>query len=815
MKILDCTYTHDYDGSPIIHLWGVGGKHITRSGHRPYFFAEFNKNISSEVAAQLLHSRGIYDFERVKKFRPIGYQSKPTTMYKIYTVSPGDVRQLRDEVSRIPNIFKIYEADVPYKTRWLIDNELGGFADVGNSEDASISYCGFDIECLVPPEGTMPTSDKDPVILISMAFSPKFEGNDRVVLSTKPTNYEGCPVVICKDERQLITTFLSFINMYNPDIIAGYNSNQFDFQYLDGRCKALKISPKCARNNREWNIRPRFDGGVDVAITGRVVVDLLPIIRKNYSLPQYTLREAAKLVKKEKLDISPGEMRKSYFEDHSESWDRVVEYSDRDAELVMSLLLDLKLIDKYIALSETSGLLLQDVINSGQTQMIEFMFMKKFLIRDRVMNMRPHIEDEDEDEIRYAGATVLTPKDKVQENAVILDYRSLYPTIIMAHNISYDTIILQNEEFDGECEVSPTGARFVKSNVLHGVMPEILEELFSKRLDAKDKMKMCEGPERDYWDAQQYAYKILMNSMYGFSGYIRSKLFTIEIAESVTSWGRANLEATIQLVNDMGYTVLYGDSDSIFVKCNIDNNLSLDEKLSQMKAIGNEIAMIATKKLPQPMALAFEAIAIRAIFLSKKRYAMWRFEETSHGWEGKLKAKGIALIRRDWAPITGKILRTCLNYILIDGDVLTAAKYTHERIVELKQLDLKKSGEFIDDLLLTRRYGGDLGKYKTDPVHIKLIRRMIERGEPAPSSGDRIPFIIINEYEGTFSDKGENPEYAISRGYTIDVDYYLKKQIMKPVAEIFEPFGITSAMLERGIFERVDKPTKQKTLFDL
>lgn len=815
MRILDCTYTHNWDGEPVIHLYGVGGKHITRSGHKPYFYCEFNNNINIEVAKKLLRSRNIYDFEIVEKYRPIGYQSRPSLMYKVYTTSPKDIRILREEVSRIPNIFKIYEADVKYTNQYLIDNGLGGFAEIGDPDDTPMSYCSFDIECLVPPEGTMPTSDKDPIILISMAFSPQFEGNDRVVLSTKPTNYQGCPVIICKDEHALITTFLSLFNMYNPDIIAGYNTNQFDFPYIQGRCKVHNISPRCTRNNREWYIRNRFDGGVDVTITGRVVVDLLPIIRRNYSLPQYTLREAAKLVKHEKLDVSPKEMRDAYLGDDQAAWDKTIAYSDRDAELVMKLLIDLKLIDKYKALSEVSGLLLQDILNSGQTQMIEFMFMKKFLERNRVMNIRPHIEDEDEDEIRYEGATVLTPKKKIQEDLVILDYSSLYPTLIMAHNISYDTIILQNDECNVEHETSPTGAKFVKSDVMRGIMPEILEELFNKRLDAKKKMKACDGAERDYWDAQQYALKILMNSMYGFAGYIRSKLFTIEIAESVTSWGRTNIESTIQFVNKMGYEIVYGDTDSIFVKCDINDNLSIDEKLEQMKIIGTKISKLATEQLPPPMSLAFEAIAIRAIFLSKKRYALWRFEEINGKWENKLKAKGIALIRRDWAPITGKILKKCLDSILIDGDILTAAKYTHNKIIELKQLDLKKSGDFIDDLLLTRRYGGDLSKYKTDPVHIKLIKRMIERGEPEPCSGDRIPFIIINEYEGTFSNKGENPEYAMQHGYTIDVDYYLKKQIMKPVAEIFEPFNITSTMLERGIFERIDKPSKQKSLFDL
>ena len=179
-----------------------------------------------------------------------------------------------------------------------------------------------------------------------MAFSPKFEGSDRVVLSTKPTNYQGCPVILCKDEHHLITTFLSLFNMYNPDIIAGYNTNQFDFPYLQGRCKVLGISPKCTRDNREWYIRNRFDGGIDVTITGRVVVDLLPIIRANYSLNRYNLVRLH-LVNYENLMLAPRNEKCYLGETRILKSDSVF---DRDASS-HELLLDLKLIDKYIAIS--------------------------------------------------------------------------------------------------------------------------------------------------------------------------------------------------------------------------------------------------------------------------------------------------------------------------------------------------------------------------------------------------------------------------------------------------------------------------------
>jgi len=561
MRILDCTYTHNWDGEPIIHLYGEGGKHITRSGHRPYFYAEFNDKISLEVGKQLLRSRNIDDFEIVERYRPIGYQSKPTLMFKIYTISPKDVRLLREEVSRIPNIYKIYEADIQYKNRWLIDNDLGGFAEIGEPTNTPISYCSFDIECLVPPEGTMPTSDKDPIILISMAFSPQFEGNDRVVLSTKPTNYQGCPVIICTDEKNLITTFITLLKSYNPDIIAGYNTNQFDFPYIQGRCKLLNISPNCARNGRDWYIRNRFDGGVDVTMTGRVVVDLLPIIRANYSLNRYNLATAASLVNHEKLDVSPKEMRNAYLGEDEAAWDKVIAYSDRDAELVMKLLLDLKLIDKYIAISTASGTLLQDVVNLGQTKLIDNLIIREFKKHNRVMNLRPKLEDDDEDdEVGYAGATVIDPDTGLHEQVIVMDFTSLYPSIMRAYNIC-PTMIIKDEQCDDFIE-TVNGVKF--ANNAQGIVPQILEFLFNERVKYKKLMKeSTTQQDKDRYDNMQYSYKILLNSIYGYFGYKRSRLYDVDVAQSVTAVGRDTLLRTKTVIeNNKNYDlkVIAGDS---------------------------------------------------------------------------------------------------------------------------------------------------------------------------------------------------------------------------------------------------------------
>lgn len=798
IRILDCTYTHNWDGEPVIHLYGVGGKHITRSGHKPYFYCEFNNNINIEVAKKLLRSRNIYDFEIVEKYQPIGYQSRPSLMYKIYTVSPKDIRILREEVSRIPNIFKIYEADIQYKNRWLIDNELGGFAEIGDPDDTPMSYCSFDIECLVPPEGTMPTSDKDPIILIQMAFSPQFEGNDRVVLSTKPTNYQGCPIIICKDEHALITTFLSLFNMYNPDIIAGYNTNQFDFPYIQGRCKVHNISPKCTRNNREWYIRNRFDGGVDVTITGRVVVDLLPIIRANYSLNRYNLATSASLVNYEKLDVSPKEMRDAYLGDDQAAWDKTIAYSDRDAELVMKLLIDLKLIDKYVAISTVSGTLLQDVVNLGQTKLIDNLIIREFQKCGRVINVRPTFDDEDDD--GYLGGGVLDPITGLHEQVIIMDYTSLYPSIMRAYNIC-PTMIIKDEQCDEYVE-TVNGVKF--ANNQPGIIPNILEHLFNERVKYKKLMKSATTQtDKDRYDNLQYSYKILLNSIYGYFGYKRSRLYDVDVAQSVTAVGRDTLLRTKTVIeNNKTYNlkVIAGDTDSCMIKV---NNLECTYEIA--KKIATEIHDQMAEILPPPMNLDFEAYSDRGVFLKKKRYAM---RLVGPDGKYKLKMRGIETRRRDFTVYTVETLEEIINILLSTGDKKQAASYANTQVSRIKNLaNINDDLELVKKLVLTKKFSRPIDGYKAMMPHIEAIKRAIARGEPAPSTGDRIAYYVIEGRSKKISDLTELESYALEKGLDINKKYYLNKQLIPPIDRIFEAIHYN--------WIKEESASKQKTLFDL
>lgn len=882
-QILDANYVYDRIGYPVVQLFGVsdgGDSVICRvSGFRPYFYASVH---DLDGAAESVRSMGL-DVEIVERYEPIGYQSKPSKMLRIIARDPKSVREIRDRVGEIPSVKAVYETDILFKNRFLIDTGLGGMAwvrvpDVERIEDrptaccfdnniekmrsrrrlivdvpveelapedlestAPLRFMAFDIECL-PQNGEMPRPESSPVILISMAFHPPYNGLSDLVLVGKELSCEGhrCrpDVEGLADERELISRFVSVIDDYDPDIIAGYNSNEFDIPYLRERASRLGVKMDVGRDGSTWLIKS-IGGNRNVAVTGRVVVDLLPIIRSSFSLKQYTLRNAAmELIGEEKRDVNPARMESIWL--GGDGLDDLIDYSRRDAVLVMQLLLRLRLMDKYIALARASGTLLQDIVNGGQSGMVESLLLRRFRSHSRVLPPKPDSEESDErfmDAEELKGGAVLPPVKGLVENVVILDYKSLYPTIMMAHNLCYSTVV--TEERPPEVVKSPSGGDFASPSVCRGIVPEILRELLEERTETKRLMKSAGESERAFLDAKQYALKILLNSFYGYSGYARARLYSLTLANAVTSFGRHNIMRTKEMIEEIGsiyivdgravlpgenpaggrrydLSVVYGDTDSVFVRISSDRSISPEEA----ELIGRKIAEVITSKLPEPMELVFEAFARRAIFLAKKRYALWLFERDGSGWRDRIKVRGMETVRRDWCDLTSKTLKRCLELILKEGRVDDAVQHVREVIQRLRDMDIRRDRELLDDLVLTRRFTKDASSYRNKQPHIQLVEKMRRRGGRVPGVGDRVAFIIVKGGKKTlFVDRAEDPEYAVEKNLPVDTDYYIEKQLLPPVLRLFMPFDVCRESLlqcrsQKNLLHFDQKAPKQRSLLD-
>lgn len=874
IQIIDTDYYID-NHFPIIRIFGKDsdGNSVCClvPGFEPYFFVQADN--PDELCSHLpIEFEQVVKTEIVQKYLPIGYQSFKKPIVKVTVRLPTDVRDIRDAISDLPGVTEIFEADVLFHNRYLIDNELHpmkwisitpappekslnpenilcdytitaqNVSEIEKLTNAPLKYLAWDIECL-PDGGDMPTPEKSPIILISMAFSPAYDGNDTLVLTAKPISDVSSDVRCFGSENDMLNAFFGIIREFNPDVITGFNIDGFDTKYVVDRCKKISatseatINTTIGREGRNFNYRV-FGQTTMVSVPGRIIADTLPLVRADFKLKRYKLAVVAKeLLGKEKLDVAPSEMEE-YWNDPQKVHD-FLDYSRRDSELAIDLLLSLQLLDKYIALAQASGRPLQDVISGGQTNLVEQLLMSKFRKVDRLMAMKP---DDDTVEKRnmqsddLKGADVLEPEKGLHNNVIVLDYKSLYPTIMMARNLCYTTVITDKSISEDQINITPSGGHFIKPDVYKGIIPSILEELLDKRVATKNLMKNTADPtEKRVLDATQLALKILLNSFYGYSGYVRARLYSMVLASSVTSYGRTNIHSSVDVIcNEIGSLVLredsllipleaetiepsdmlivlsaiYGDTDSLFIHCtDINHNEFSDEAFSlELSAlVGQKLADIATEKLPHPMELQYETTARRILLIAKKRYAMWKFEKAKDGWVDAIKVKGLETVRRDWCNLTSTTQKAVLEIILKEGDVDKCLNHIQQVLDKLKEVNKTRDSNILSELVISKTLSRSPERYKNKQAHITVYEKIKERKGQLPAVGERIPY-YITENGKSFVEKAEDTTYVLENNINIDINYYINKQMIPPLLRLLETFNVTEAMLN------VDK--KQKGLFD-
>ncbi|KAB3546215.1 MAG: DNA polymerase elongation subunit, partial [ANME-2 cluster archaeon] len=451
-QIIDSDYIID-NGKPVVRLFGRDrdGRSVCCfvPDFEPYFYVQ-----PASIEDSLMGIPEIKRLETVSRYEPVGYQGHPEKMLKVIVGMPKDVPTIRDEVRGYAD--RMYETDIMFKNRFMIDAGIFGMGWAQTVDEACASepaylgkvdsevtvvsqvtpaeitrnapmrYLAFDIECLV--DGGIPTADRSPIIMISLAFEPAHQGElETLVLVGKEAGGDCDGTEHFTDEADLLNRFFEVVRDYDPDVILGYNSNEFDFPYITKRVEVLEAQGKrlyanIGRDNRAVFCR-KIGIVTRVSVTGRIVADVLPLVRRAYSIKQYTLKNVARtLLDIEKFDVSLQQMGE-YWNDDGEKLAEFIEYARRDSVLALRLLLDLKLLDKYIALSQVSGALLQDVLDGGQSSMVENLMFREFKKRDRVIPPRPEQDlmgkrYSDSEELK--GGAVLEPVRGLLKDVVVL-----------------------------------------------------------------------------------------------------------------------------------------------------------------------------------------------------------------------------------------------------------------------------------------------------------------------------------------------------------------------------------------------------------
>jgi DNA polymerase I len=416
-----------------------------------------------------------------------------------------------------------------------------------------------------------------------------------------------------------------------------------------------------------------------------------------------------------------------------------------------------------IELSRVTCDVLGDVCVSTTGQLVEFMLMRHSTMSRELIPNKPS-EQETRTRLRnpIEGAYVKTPEPGIYSKLVLFDFRGLYPSIIISHNIDPSSLCSTCEDY----YESPTGARFDKKR--SSIMPLILKYLIDQRSSVKRAYK--KDPSNIVLGSRSSALKILSNSFYGYLGYARSRWYSRECAASVTAYERQYIKDAIERAEKSGLHVIYSDTDSIVALL---GNKSNEDALKFMQEYN--------KSLPESMELELEDFYSHGVFVgkksgegvggAKKKYAL--ISET-----GRIKIRGFELVRRDWSRIARDTQRKVLEVILKEGSAEKAAAIVRDVINSLRSGTVPLS-----ELAISTQIRKSIDSYDVTSPEVAAARSAVKAGIKSREDfeGSVISYIITKHGNST-SEKAKLEELA----QDYDAEYYINKQVLPATMRILK-----------------------------
>jgi DNA polymerase-2 len=719
--------TYETKGKEVfITLYGRlenGESFVCLKKHRPYFFIrERDLPLAQEITALDYENTSLVNFSGEK-------------VVKVYTEMPSEVRSLRREMEK-ENI-EHYEADIRFAYRFLFDQDIYTTIDIEGTYTAGgrVNRIYTDPE-IAPAQGSIPLKvlsidievdeETEEVICVS-AYDGK---RSHSFIIEKDIERSEC----CANEKELLLALKKCILAEDPDILVGWNVVDFDFKYLEERFAHHKLSFDIGRSERRTRLRTEksFIRTSRVKIDGRMVLDGMYLVRDfAVKLEDYKLDTAAsEILGERKIEIE-----KDIHKILNKDPEKLLAYNKKDAELVYDILEEKNLVEFTKKMAGITGLQLDRV--KGSIASFDSLYLRKARKRGIVCpsvtgGKRKHV----------IGGLVREPVFGVYDHVLLFDFHSLYPSIIATMNI--DPLTFTEEETRIK---APNDVYFTEERA---ILPEIILELLEKREKVREIYE------------EQYAIKIIMNSFFGVLGNPNCRFYNAKIANAITAFGRSFLNLTAEKVKEMGHTVIYGDTDSIFV-------VSQVETTEQAKRIGRKIEKSINEFYDayveenygrkNYLILEFEKL-YEKFYLPRQRHLKRGAKKRYAGVVGDdLDIVGLEYVRRDWTDLAKQFQYNLLKKVFFKEDYEKYVKETVERL---------KNGE-IDSLLIYKKgVRKSLDSYtKTTPPHVKAARKLDE-------FSDRIIKYVMTK-------NGPEPIEHLSRS-RIDYDHYIEKQL-KPIAD--------------------------------
>jgi len=709
----------------------------------------------------------------IKKLELKDFSLQP--MAAIYSHSLQIFYRIKDTLQQ--NNIATFETDIRPTERYLTERFITGPVEIQTSGTSHILYNPKIKPANYEPKLRLMSIDIETSYDTDELFSIAYICEDAqqvLMIGDANSHINEALTLIVKDERELLNTFIQHIDSLDPDIFIGWNVINFDFHFLQKKADALNVQLRIGRNKSlaKWRKSITESNRHFLHIPGRVVLDGIDTLKSaTWQFPSFSLDNVANtLLNRGKL-ISQNENRDPLYKakeikrQFHEDKAALAKYNLEDCQLVLDIFNKTELIHFAIERSRLTGLEMDRV--GGSVAAFDNLYLPRL---HRKGFVAPNIGD-------YAsgntspGGYVMNSKPGLYNSVLVLDYKSLYPSIIRTFKVDPYSRIAAKNLSDDETIPGYDGASFAKQE---HILPDIIADLWQ----ARDKAK------KENNNALSQAIKIIMNSFYGVLGTPGCRIHDARLTSSITKRSHDIIKQTVKLINQQGYDVIYGDTDSVFI--------SLEQSIDNTQAdkIGNALSSHINQYWIQHLAEDFGIESyleveyethFKRFFMptirgsdkgSKKRYAGIVNKNNTD----EIIFKGLENVRTDWTQLARNFQQTLYLKIFNNEAYEDFIRQTTTQLM---------NGELDHQLIYRKRLRQKLDQYlKNVPPHAKAAIRaeqfFVQQGQPS-----RYQHKGWIEYVITIN----GPETLECQSSTLDYEHYIEKQLMPIADSILGPLG--------------------------
>lgn len=629
-------------------------------------------------------------------------------------------------------------------------------------------------------------------------------------------------IEVYNSEILMFQKLINLINYFDPDILSGYEIHTLSWGYLIDRMTLaynadllMELSRCVLYANVKHGDRWGYTHTSAYNVSGRHMLNIWRVLRSELSLMSYTLENVCYNVLGCTLPHFLDYQLSKFFKS-SRFLERLIvfKYYMKRIQLMLQVIDVQELIVRNVEYSRLIGIDFHSVFYRGSQYKVESILsrlskLRNFLLdsvsKQAVHEMRP---------LECVPLVMEPDSSYFKSPLLVLDFQSLYPSIIIAYNYCYTTLMCKLHGFKPGSNtigynhdlkisadllnslkeqrlltISPNGYVFVKPLVKKSLLAVMLEELLDARVNIKKAMKIFQHDKNfmKLYNSRQLALKLIANVTYGYtSATFSGRMPNSDIADAIVSTGREILCQSTDIIERLGVggKVVYGDTDSLFVYL---PGKSREEAFDIGKIISEEV----TARFPDPIQLKFEKVYHPSFLIAKKRYVGYKYDTPCQS-QPTFDAKGIETIRRDGIPAQQKILEKSIRILFETSNLSEVKEYVEKQFIKIIRLDVS-----INDFCFAKEV--KLGTYKSDnslpPGAIIASKNMSKDHRREPQYRERVPYVVVHDpSKPRMRDRCLSPEDFIvsskSMGVTLDSDYYIARVLIPPLSRIFNLVGV-------------------------